>query len=77
MAGKGSKPRPIEVDRQTYESNWDRIFNKNKNSTTARAVQEESYHKTFDYKDRSNLCQVCGESGNRHTYTCVHYDTEK
>ena len=30
MAGKGSKPRPISVDRDTYESNWDRIFN-NKN----------------------------------------------
>lgn len=28
MAGKGSKPRPIEVDRKTFESNWDRIFNK-------------------------------------------------
>lgn len=26
MAGKGSKPRPIEVDRKTFESNWDRIF---------------------------------------------------
>lgn len=23
---KGSKPRPIQVDRSTYESNWDRIF---------------------------------------------------
>lgn len=24
--GKGSKPRPLSVDRKTYESNWDRIF---------------------------------------------------
>ena len=30
MAGKGSKPRPIEVDRKTYDDNWDRIFNKDK-----------------------------------------------
>lgn len=28
MAGKGDKPRPIKVDRETFESNWDRIFNK-------------------------------------------------
>lgn len=28
MSGKGSKPRPIQVDRETYESNWDRIFGK-------------------------------------------------
>lgn len=25
MAGKGSTPRPIP-DRETYESNWERIF---------------------------------------------------
>ena len=30
MAGKGSKPRPISVNRDTFDSNWDRIFN-NKN----------------------------------------------
>jgi hypothetical protein len=26
--GKGSKPRPFDVDRDTYEDNWDRIFSK-------------------------------------------------
>jgi hypothetical protein len=30
MAGKGSKARPFSVDRKTFESNWDRIFKKNK-----------------------------------------------
>lgn len=25
-AGKGSKPRPFSVNRNTFESNWDRIF---------------------------------------------------
>ena len=29
MNGKGDKRRPMKVDRKTYESNWDRIFNKN------------------------------------------------
>jgi hypothetical protein len=28
MNGKGSKPRPFSVDRNTFESNWDRIFKK-------------------------------------------------
>lgn len=26
--GKGSKPRPFSVDQKTFETNWDRIFNK-------------------------------------------------
>ena len=29
MNGKGDKRRPMKVDRKTYESNWDKIFNKN------------------------------------------------
>jgi len=28
MNGKGDKPRPIKVDRPTFEDNWDRIFGK-------------------------------------------------
>ena len=32
MAGKGSKRRPIDpkIERQVFEDNWNRIFNKNK-----------------------------------------------
>lgn len=30
MSGKGSRPRPYSVDRQTFESNWDKIFGKKK-----------------------------------------------
>lgn len=26
--GKGSAPRPLSVDRKTFESNWDMIFKK-------------------------------------------------
>jgi len=28
MAGKGSTPRPYSVDRNTFDSNWDKIFGK-------------------------------------------------
>ena len=26
--GKGSKPRPLSVDRETYQANWEAIFKK-------------------------------------------------
>jgi hypothetical protein len=26
--GKGSKPRPIEIPREKFNDNWDKIFNK-------------------------------------------------
>ena len=28
--GKGSAPRPFEVDQKTFESNWEAIFGKRK-----------------------------------------------
>jgi CDGSH-type Zn-finger protein len=28
--GKGSSPRPFSVDKATFDSNWDRVFNKTK-----------------------------------------------
>lgn len=34
MSGKGSRPRPFSVDRKTFESNWDKIFNKKKQKPT-------------------------------------------
>lgn len=40
MAGKGSKPRPIEIDRKTYDDNWDRIFKKDKNKDVRVQVQD-------------------------------------
>ena len=30
MAGKGDKGRPREVDKKTFEDNWNRIFKKKK-----------------------------------------------
>lgn len=39
MAGKGSKQRPTEVDRKTFDDNWDRIFNKDKKKDVRIPVQ--------------------------------------
>lgn len=30
MNGKGSSPRPFNVDKQTFDTNWDAIFGKRK-----------------------------------------------
>ena len=40
VAGKGSKQRPTEVDRKTFDSNWDRIFNKDKKKDVRVPVQD-------------------------------------
>ena len=40
MAGKGSKSRPIEVDRKTFDDNWDRVFNKDKKKDVRVPVQD-------------------------------------
>ena len=40
MAGKGSKSRPMEVDRKTFDDHWDRIFNKDKNKNGRGPVQD-------------------------------------
>ena len=40
MAGKGSKSRPIEIDRKTFDDNWDKIFNKDKKKDVRVSVQD-------------------------------------
>lgn len=39
--GKGSNPRPFEVDRQTFRDNYDAIFGKNKNSQQPEPDKQE------------------------------------
>lgn len=45
--GKGSSPRPFSVDPQTFEDNWNRIFNQPKK--TAAQQQEEAWLKNEYY----------------------------
>lgn len=58
MAGKGSKPRPIEVTRDQFESNWDRIFSK-KNAETWTHICK---HIGETVLNKSISCSFCGES---------------
>ena len=40
MNGKGDSPRPMEVDREKYESNYDRIFNTDPERDAFNAINE-------------------------------------
>lgn len=54
--GKGSKPRPIVIDRKTFEKNWDRIFNKPKS-------KECSWKEDGVDKHTGKYYYVCSECG--------------
>ena len=48
MSGKGSRPRPLSVDRKTFDKNWDKIFsNKNTKDTSKKqdSVKSKIYTK--------------------------------
>jgi hypothetical protein len=63
MSGKGSKPRPFDVDKKTYESNWDRIFSKKESDNPLEggfwdhACTMNGQH----YVARGEECSWCGE----------------
>jgi hypothetical protein len=52
--GKGSAPRPYSVDADTFESNWDKIFKKKKNSddVSPHAYEYELNKSTGDIEKR-------------------------
>jgi hypothetical protein len=52
--GKGSAPRPYSVDSDTFESNWDKIFRKKKNSddVSPHAYEYELNKSTGDVEKR-------------------------
>ena len=41
--GKGSAPRPLSVDQETFESNWDRIFSKKQEREISSEVEQCPY----------------------------------
>ena len=45
--GKGSKPRPIDIERKVFEDNWDRIFNK-----ASKEVREEVKSAVDDFNNQ-------------------------
>ncbi len=41
MNGKGSDQRPRQIDKQTFEDNWDRIFGKRKTKKDTKKKDKE------------------------------------
>ena len=48
--GKGSKPRPLSVDLNNFDSNWDKIFGKKneKDSDKANQTNQPSESRSVD-----------------------------
>lgn len=40
--GKGSTPRPFEIDSETYSSNWERTFGQAKSDDSLTKVENEN-----------------------------------
>jgi len=55
--GKGSSARPYSVDRDTFEQNWDNIFNRKKKTTAElfdQAILKNEYYDLDDFADSDN-----------------------
>jgi len=42
--GKGDTPRPLSVDQNTFEENWNRIFNEKPENTVEFDVEADNDH---------------------------------
>ena len=66
MSGKGSKPRPLSVDRNTFDDNWDRIFGNNKPEP---AIEVSSY-----WSEDSRLEAIVMQGKNRSYFVEIYSD---
>jgi hypothetical protein len=64
--GKGSAPRPYSVDADTFESNWDTIFRKKKNSddVSPHAYEYELNKSTGEVEKTYSRIDVISQNGN-------------
>jgi len=49
--GKGSSPRPVSVDKKTFDNNWDKIFNRKKQTDREKfdqAIMKDEYYDLDD-----------------------------
>ena len=54
MSGKGSKPRPYSVGRNTFEKNWDAIFNQPDPRVVEDAKAEDEEFARISKRDMSD-----------------------
>jgi hypothetical protein len=75
MSGKGDKPRPLSVDRDTFYNNWDRIFDKSTGvsvtyTETPKPLHEVNYDNMWKHSctvemgvmwiGKNETCNYCG-----------------
>ena len=53
--GKGSKPRPFSVDQETFDNNWNRVFQKEKNDYQDILSTEDCILDAFDLNDPDRI----------------------
>lgn len=58
--GKGSTPRPFEVDHETFASNWNQIFGKKSNERNQSGTSNQVHS-----GERSAVCTSEGQQGVR------------
>lgn len=59
MNGKGDKPRPLSVDKKTFDNNWDEIFNK-KTEVPAGMWEHNCKHNGLLFCSEGEPCNWCG-----------------
>lgn len=61
MSGKGSKRRPLGVNRAVFDSNWDNIF-KNKKREESDKWEHKCKHNGVQWLNKGEACNWCGEA---------------
>jgi len=61
--GKGSAPRPRNVDKKTWEENWERIFGKK--DADAEYESDNPLERPYNYKEKQQDLTELNSDGNR------------
>lgn len=57
--GKGSKARPFDVDHETFENNWDRIFGKKTPKVPTKLAEgQEDLGEVIDLSNKDDIDPV-------------------
>ena len=58
MSGKGSKPRPFSVDQNTFENNWNNIFNSKKKTDQEKQLDAIMKNEYYDLDEQEKNDEV-------------------
>lgn len=55
--GKGSNPRPLSVDRETFSNNWDKVFRKKTPKELDDGLAEDEAFKLLERQRREKILE--------------------